>query len=341
MRQTSPEVRDAPLGGRELADARRRRACWRPTPRTDPTPGAGREDRPRRRTTATGTRTRSEPAPSASTSAAPRSPRASSTRRARSWRASAPSRRPPTPRRSCARSVSWSRKLARGSETSRRSASPPPASSTRPARWWSSRPTWLARRAAQALLEEELGLPVVVENDANAAAWGEFTFGAGEDVEDLLMLTVGTGVGGGVVIDGELVRGASASAAEVGHITMVPGGVLCGCGNHGCLESYGSGTALVRVSRELAGTVPDARQGLVERAGGDPEQDHRPAGHRGRPGRRRLRDRAPGRARRLARSGRGDADRRARPQRGGHRRRGRARRATCCSTRSGPASSAT
>ncbi len=119
-------------------------------------------------------------------------------------------------------------------------------------------------------LEEELDLPVVVENDANAAAWGEFTFGAGEDVENLLMLTIGTGVGGGVVLDGELVRGGFGMAAEVGHITMVPGGVTCGCGNLGCLESYGSGSALVRVSRELAGADPDAAKALVARAGGDP-----------------------------------------------------------------------
>jgi glucokinase len=119
-------------------------------------------------------------------------------------------------------------------------------------------------------LEDELDLPVVVENDANAAAWGEFTFGAGEDVEDLLMLTVGTGVGGGVVIDGELVRGGFGMGGEVGHITMVPGGVRCGCGNLGCLESYGSGTALVRVARQLAGDDPDSAKELVERAGGDP-----------------------------------------------------------------------
>jgi glucokinase len=120
------------------------------------------------------------------------------------------------------------------------------------------------------LLEEELGLPVVVENDANAAAWGEFTFGAGEDVEDLLMLTIGTGVGGGMVIDGELVRGGFGMGGEVGHITMVPGGVPCGCGNLGCLESYGSGRALVRVSRELAEFDPDSGKDLLARAGGDP-----------------------------------------------------------------------
>ena len=118
-------------------------------------------------------------------------------------------------------------------------------------------------------LEEELNLPVVVENDANAAAWGEFTFGAGEDVDDLLMLTIGTGVGGGVVIDGELARGGFGMGGEVGHIQMVPGGVKCGCGNLGCLESYGSGSALVRVTRAHAVDSPDAARSLVELAGGD------------------------------------------------------------------------
>ncbi|MET0999211.1 MAG: ROK family glucokinase [Marmoricola sp.] len=118
-------------------------------------------------------------------------------------------------------------------------------------------------------LQEELDLPVVVENDANAAAWGEFTFGAGEDVEDLLMLTIGTGVGGGVVIDGELVRGGFGMGGEVGHIQMVPGGVLCGCGNLGCLESYGSGNALVRVTREKVLEEPGSAKVLMDLAGGD------------------------------------------------------------------------
>ncbi|MCW2846818.1 MAG: glkA 1 [Marmoricola sp.] len=118
-------------------------------------------------------------------------------------------------------------------------------------------------------LQKELDLPVIVENDANAAAWGEFTFGAGEDVDDLLLLTIGTGVGGGVVIDGELVRGGFGFGGEVGHIQMVPGGVLCGCGNLGCLESYGSGNALARMTREHAAQAPGRAEDLLERAGGD------------------------------------------------------------------------
>ena len=82
-------------------------------------------------------------------------------------------------------------------------------------------------------LEKRIGLPVVIENDANAAAWGEFTFGAGEDVSDSLLVTVGTGVGGGIVLNGELHRGAFGVAAEIGHMRVVPGGRICGCGNRG------------------------------------------------------------------------------------------------------------
>ncbi|MGZ8211662.1 MAG: ROK family protein, partial [Burkholderiales bacterium] len=92
-------------------------------------------------------------------------------------------------------------------------------------------------------LEERIGLPVVVENDANAAAWGEFSFGAGHDVDDLLLVTVGTGIGGGIVHDGQLFRGAFGVAAEIGHVRMVPDGLLCGCGNRGCFEQYASGSA--------------------------------------------------------------------------------------------------
>lgn len=95
-------------------------------------------------------------------------------------------------------------------------------------------------------VESRVQLPVVVENDGNAAAWGEFRFGAGRDVDDMVMVTVGTGVGGGIVANGSLLRGAHGVAAEIGHITVMPGGELCGCGQRGCLEAYASGTALER-----------------------------------------------------------------------------------------------
>jgi len=121
-------------------------------------------------------------------------------------------------------------------------------------------------------LEQAIGLPVVIENDANAAAWGEFAYGAGADVDDLLLVTVGTGVGGGIVLDGQLYRGAFGVGAEIGHMRVVPGGILCGCGNKGCLEQYGSGSALVREVRLAAhGGVPQASD-LVARAGGDPDK---------------------------------------------------------------------
>ena len=119
----------------------------------------------------------------------------------------------------------------------------------------------------RARIEERTGLDVVVENDANAAAWGEFLVGAGRDADDLLLVTVGTGVGGGIVASGELYRGAFGVAAEIGHLRVVPGGLLCGCGNLGCLEQYASGRALVRRTHEEAATDP-ASAALLRRAGG-------------------------------------------------------------------------
>ncbi len=119
-------------------------------------------------------------------------------------------------------------------------------------------------------LARRTGLPVVIENDANAAAWGEFRFGAGRDIDDQLMVTVGTGVGGGVIINGQLVRGAYGVGAEIGHLTVVPDGGQCGCGNHGCFEVYASGSALVRSTREAAAASSLPARDLVERAGGDP-----------------------------------------------------------------------
>ncbi len=120
-------------------------------------------------------------------------------------------------------------------------------------------------------LERRIGLPVVIENDANAAAWGEFTFGAGEDVADSLLVTVGTGVGGGIVLNGQLHRGAFGVAAEIGHMRVVPDGRLCGCGNHGCWEQYASGTALVRDTRDQARQGSLIARTLLDRADGDVE----------------------------------------------------------------------
>ncbi len=122
-----------------------------------------------------------------------------------------------------------------------------------------------------ARLTERLGVPVVVENDANVAAWAEYRFGAGREADDVLLVTIGTGVGGGVVQRGDLVRGGFGAAAEIGHLRVVRDGRPCGCGRRGCLEQYGSGTALVRDAKDrLRGGAPDG-SALLARAGGDVE----------------------------------------------------------------------
>ncbi|HEV7209567.1 MAG TPA: ROK family glucokinase [Mycobacteriales bacterium] len=122
------------------------------------------------------------------------------------------------------------------------------------------------------LLAERVGLPVVVENDANAMAWGEYRFGAGRGVDDLVCLTVGTGIGGGLVLGGVLRRGAFGIGAEFGHLRMVPSGRRCGCGNRGCWEQYCSGRALIREARDLAVVSPDAAGRMLELA--DDEVDN-------------------------------------------------------------------
>jgi len=100
------------------------------------------------------------------------------------------------------------------------------------------------------LIEEALGLPVRVENDGIAAANGEWRFGAGRGLANLVYVTVSTGIGGGVVLDGRLVHGHRGLAGHIGHMTIVKDGRLCGCGNRGCWEAYASGTALARVARQ-------------------------------------------------------------------------------------------
>jgi glucokinase len=125
------------------------------------------------------------------------------------------------------------------------------------------------RDRVEALIDDDV--KVVVENDANAAGWAEFRFGVGRDVDDMLMLTVGTGLGGALIVDGKLVRGAWGVAAEVGHMRVVPGGHYCGCGHEGCWEQYASGSALVRDAQ--AAIIVDAERGaaLLGLAGGDPQ----------------------------------------------------------------------
>lgn len=117
-------------------------------------------------------------------------------------------------------------------------------------------------------LTEILKKKIVLENDANAAAWGEFKFGAGRGRNDLMLLTLGTGVGGGLILDGSLFRGAFGIGAELGHIRLIPDGQLCGCGVRGCLEQYVSGSALLRHAREAIAASPLLARNLLERGDG-------------------------------------------------------------------------
>ncbi len=120
------------------------------------------------------------------------------------------------------------------------------------------------------LLEPRIGLPVVIENDANAAGWAEYRFGAGRGCRDMVMLTIGTGIGGAVITDGKLNRGGNGSAGELGHMRYERGGLQCGCGQRGCIEQYASGRALQRVAGELAdaGGIGEALADAREAEGG-------------------------------------------------------------------------
>ena len=119
------------------------------------------------------------------------------------------------------------------------------------------------------IFQEKYNKNIFVENDANAAALAEMYFGAGQGYHDQVYLTMSTGIGGGVIVDGKLVKGAHYSAGEVGHNVLVPDGPLCGCGRRGCFEALCSGTAIARRMREIAKDRPDAL--WWQKAGGDPD----------------------------------------------------------------------
>lgn len=101
-------------------------------------------------------------------------------------------------------------------------------------------------------IQERIGLPTIVENDANAAGWAEYRFGAGRLFTHMTMLTIGTGVGGAIIMDDRLFRGGFGVGAEIGHLRVVPDGLECGCGARGCIEQYGSGRALLRYAAEAS-----------------------------------------------------------------------------------------
>lgn len=122
---------------------------------------------------------------------------------------------------------------------------------------------------ARANIEQRLKTVVILENDANVAALGEKWLGAAKDYADVAMLTLGTGVGGGLVLGGMIWRGANGMAGEFGHTTVEPNGHLCGCGNLGCLEQYASATAVVRMAREAIAS--NSKSTLAVAANSDPE----------------------------------------------------------------------
>ena len=136
--------------------------------------------------------------------------------------------------------------------------------------WPAGRMIWAPNNAYQdwpvrEQLEAATGLPVIVDNDANVAALAEARLGESRN-RDLVLITVGTGIGGGLVLGGHIYRGPTGRGAELGHIILNPDGPECGCGNHGCFEAYASGSALTRMGREAAGDDPE---GLIARLGAE------------------------------------------------------------------------
>jgi glucokinase len=121
------------------------------------------------------------------------------------------------------------------------------------------------------LVSERVGLPVFVDNDANVAAFAEYLFGAARGMPHIVMLTVGTGIGGGLVLGGEIYRGSTGAGAELGHIVIQADGPPCqgNCPNHGCVESLASGTALGREGRAAAESAPDSALGKALAEGGE------------------------------------------------------------------------
>ncbi len=115
------------------------------------------------------------------------------------------------------------------------------------------------------ILQKKTGLPIFMNNDANAAAIGEKVFGQGRKKSNFIYVTVSTGIGSGMVLNGKLFEGESFVAGEVGHMTIVPGGASCKCGKKGCLEAYGSGTAIARMARETY-----SKEALKKLTGGEP-----------------------------------------------------------------------
>jgi glucokinase len=119
------------------------------------------------------------------------------------------------------------------------------------------------------LMQERVGLPVYVDNDANVAALAEHLYGAAKGADNVVMLTIGTGIGGGLILGGQVYRGSTGAGAELGHIVIVEDGLPCqgNCPNHGCVETYASGTAIAREGKAVAEREPDSALGKALAAG--------------------------------------------------------------------------
>lgn len=122
----------------------------------------------------------------------------------------------------------------------------------------------------QASLGRRIDMPISIDNDANAALWAEHRFGAARGASHAVMITLGTGIGGAIIVGGHVMRGRYGIAGEFGHMQVVPGGQRCECGNRGCWEQYASGNALVREARGLAMANSPMATDLLAHVGGDP-----------------------------------------------------------------------
>jgi glucokinase len=128
-------------------------------------------------------------------------------------------------------------------------------------------PGW-SEYPVRAQIERRLGTRIFLENDGKVAALGEKWLGAGRDVNDMAMITLGTGIGGCIILDGKIFHGMNGMAGEFGHVTLIPDGVPCGCGNHGCAERYASATAIVRMAREA---IASGKAPSLAKVSDDPE----------------------------------------------------------------------
>ena len=131
-------------------------------------------------------------------------------------------------------------------------------------------PSWIDYPLAK-IIEDDLNIPVIVENDANSAGWAEFALGSGQGSCNMVMVTLGTGMGGALVLNKELYRGSFGMAGEVGHLPMASSGLPCGCGLFGCAEKYASGTALETFAKQAVRRDPEAGAKLLEFSGGSAE----------------------------------------------------------------------